>query len=57
MDLKNFDPQFTNETVPESLMDEGLQVAVEIDDTFSGFSYTAEDSLADLEKRLSSINQ
>jgi len=53
LDLKNFDPQFLNEPVPKSLIDEsdrpGLQVDVEIDDTFSGFSYTAEDAFGDIE--------
>jgi len=50
-DLKNFDPQFTNEPLPESMADDDrFQVDVEIDDTFSGFSYTAEDAFSEMEK-------
>ena len=45
MDLSNIDPQFLNETIPQSLVGESnFQVDVEIDDTFSGFSYTATDA-------------
>ena len=45
MDLSNIDPQFTSETIPQSLVGESnFKVDVEIDDTFSGFSYTATDA-------------
>ena len=45
MDLSYIDPQFLNETIPQSLVGESnFQVDVEIDDTFSGFSYTANDA-------------
>lgn len=45
LDLKNFDPQFTNEPLPSDFGDESLQVNVEVDDTFSGFSFTADSYL------------
>lgn len=44
MDLKNFDPEFVNEPIPGSLLiNSDLSVDVEVDDTFAGFTYTAED--------------
>lgn len=52
LDLKNFDPQFLNEPLGESVMDDSrLEIDVEIDDTFSGFSYTSDDTLAEREKK------
>lgn len=45
LDLRNFDPQFLNEPIPQSVLEENrIMVDVEIDDTFSGFSYTADDA-------------
>jgi len=44
LDLSNFDPQFTNDPIPQSLIGESnFKVDVEIDDEFIGFSYTAAD--------------
>lgn len=49
MDLRNFDPQFLNEPIPASLLDENrFMVDIEIDDTFSGFSYTADDAFEEM---------
>jgi hypothetical protein len=46
MDLSNIDPQFLNESIPQSLVGESnFQVAVEVDETFVGFSYTANDAM------------
>eukprot|EP00732_Lithocolla_globosa_P004067 Lithocolla_globosa_v1_NODE_3533_length_1645_cov_48.722642.p1 type:complete len:492 gc:universal NODE_3533_length_1645_cov_48.722642:1605-130(-) len=47
LDLKNIDPQFLNEPIPASLTDDSqFQVDVEVDETFSGFSYSADHELA-----------
>eukprot|EP00128_Syssomonas_multiformis_P001256 Colp12_sorted_trinity150504_noHs@35500 len=44
MDLKNIDPQFVNEPIPSSLLgNDELMVDVEEDNTFAGFTFTAED--------------
>jgi len=55
MDLKNFDPQFTNEKIPDSFMEDGFQIDVEIDDAFSGFSYSAEDAFTELQKKMDKL--
>eukprot|EP01137_Pigoraptor_chileana_P006815 Opistho-2@51572 len=46
MDLKNFDPEFTNETVPGSILatnDLHVEVDMVDDSTFAGFTYTSAD--------------
>jgi len=49
--VTNFDKQFINEPVPKSILeDDRFRVDVEIDDTFSGFSYSEEDGFAEMEK-------
>jgi len=49
--VTNFDKQFINEPVPKSILeDDRFRVDVEIDDTFSGFSFSEEDGFAELEK-------
>jgi len=51
LDLKNFDPQFTREPVPESINEEDrFQVDIEIDATFSGFSYSEDSILAEADR-------
>jgi len=41
--------------VPDTVAEKDtFQVDVEIDDSFSGFSYTAEDGFAEMEKKQSS---
>lgn len=50
--INNFDKQFVNEPIPKSIIEEDkFRVDVEIDDAFSGFSYTEEDSFGELENK------
>jgi len=49
-DLKNFDPQFTSESLPEMAEEDRFQVDVEIDDTFSGFSFSEENGFSKMEE-------
>jgi serum/glucocorticoid-regulated kinase 3 len=45
LDLRNFDPEFVREPIPGSLTGHDISIDVEMDDTFAGFTYTADDAV------------